>query len=107
MVSLMKRLSLCLAVCVFWTHAPDVYAQNASAERRAWQTIIDSGESNEMNHQWIVAELSYKTALTAAEKFGPRSQEVQSSLTRLAVCLVVQNKFEEAEPLYKRAVEIV
>jgi Tetratricopeptide repeat len=92
---------------MIWSHVPGVYAEGASAERRAWQTIIDSGESNEMNHQWIVAELSYKNALSAAEKFGPRSQEVQSSLPRLAVCLVVQNKFEEAEPLYKRAVEIV
>src|ERR1700733_1291964 len=103
----MNRLAFVFSLCVLWSYAPSTQAMDSNAERKAWQSIIDSGESNEMNHQWIVAELSYKNALTAAEKFGPQSQEVQASLPRLAVCLVVQNKLESAEPLYKRAVEIV
>src|ERR1700733_130590 len=103
----MNRLAFVFSLCVLWSYAPSTQAMDSNAERKAWQSIIDSGESNEMNHQWIVAELSYKNALTAAGKFGPKSQRGQASLTRFAACLVVQNPLASPQRLYKRAVEIV
>jgi tetratricopeptide (TPR) repeat protein len=103
----MQRLSLFLALLIIWSCAPDASAIGAGAERRTWQTLVDGGEANQLNQQWTIAECNFRNALIAAEKFGAHSQEVQVSLPRLAACLVLQDKFEEAEPLYKRSIDIV
>ena len=102
----MQRLSLLLALFIIGSCSPDSHSET-SPQRKAWQTTIDTGDADQMNRRWVVAEFNFKNALSVAEKFGPDSQEVQVTLPRLAACLVLQNKFDEAEPLYKRSVGLV
>jgi tetratricopeptide (TPR) repeat protein len=52
------------------------------------------------------AEETYKAALDVAKKVAPASKETASILAELARIVATQDRFEEAEPLFRKALEL-
>jgi tetratricopeptide (TPR) repeat protein len=72
----------------------------------AWQDYKNSGEQAELDHDYARAERWYAKALTEADKAGPHSPQLEESVSRLATIYVMDNKFNQAEPFFRRALTV-
>lgn len=71
-----------------------------------WDRYNVGGQQAMTQGKWQDAENSFKMALQEAEGFGQNDGRLPTSLNNLANCYRQQGKFNEAEPLYKRALEL-
>jgi tetratricopeptide (TPR) repeat protein len=71
-----------------------------------WERYNVAGQQAMGQGRHAEAEGHFKLALQEAEKIGPMDNKVVVSLNGLANCLRQQGKFQEAEPLYQRAIDI-
>jgi tetratricopeptide (TPR) repeat protein len=74
--------------------------------RQDWQPACDRGDLCMVKKDYVHAKAEYSSALEAAEYFGPASNQVQLSLLRLEYALVSVHKINEAEPYYKRSMDL-
>ncbi len=74
--------------------------------RAKLQALLNEGEQGELSHNLRQAEVNYLGALKEAEKFGPRSAEIQECEARLAAVYVLQGRLQQAEPHYLTAKSI-
>jgi tetratricopeptide (TPR) repeat protein len=79
---------------------------SAPAQEAQWQTYLDDGTKAYQAGRYSEAEKLLKLALTEAERFGPSDLRLATSLNSLAVLHKAQGKYDQAEPLYKRALAI-
>lgn len=71
-----------------------------------WERYNVAGQQAMTQGRFGEAESSFKMALQEAETMGDKSPQLPQSLNNLANCYRQQGRFEDAEPLYKRALEI-
>lgn len=71
-----------------------------------WDRYNVGGQQAMTQGKWSDAENSFKMALQEAEKLGLNDSKLPQSLNNLANCYRQQGKFTDAEPLYKRALEL-
>lgn len=68
-----------------------------------WKAHMRAGSRAVDRQDWSEAEASFKAALDEKESFGPR---LAVTLYYLAFVQVSQSRYEQAEPLYRRALAI-
>jgi tetratricopeptide (TPR) repeat protein len=78
----------------------------ACAEATEWDKTLDAGTRAYKRGQYAEAETLLKTALQQAETFGGQDARLATSLNQLAEVYKVQKKYADAEPLYKRCLDI-
>ena len=66
----------------------------------------DAGTEAYEQGNYTEAEKLFVAALKEAEKFGPQDPRLATSLNNLANLYNTQGKYGEADPLYKRSLEI-
>jgi tetratricopeptide (TPR) repeat protein len=71
-----------------------------------WERYNVGGQQAMTQGRWADAERDFKLALAEAEKGGAKDPHLPTSLNALANCYRQQGRFAEAEPLYKRALEV-
>lgn len=71
-----------------------------------WERFNVMGQQSMSSGKHAEAEGHFRMALVEAEKLGPNDPKVATTLNNLANCLRTQGKHGEAEPLYKRALEV-
>ena len=77
-------------------------AEPAAAQPDTWQVHVDAGQKafNELRYQ--EAEGHYLAALEEAEKLGGEDARHADSLNRLALLYRAQDRYDEAEPFWRR-----
>jgi len=71
-----------------------------------WERYNITGQQAMADGRSKDAESQFKLALGEAEKLGAMDPKVATSLVNLANCFRQQGKYLEAEPLYRRALDI-
>ncbi len=79
----------------------------ASAQDVPWETYMYRAEMAFKQGDYDDAENSVKAALEKAEQFGPEDPRLSASLNNLAFLYHAQGMYDDAEPLYQRALVIV
>jgi tetratricopeptide (TPR) repeat protein len=103
-----RLLSHCLvALASSYVSCIAVTAEPGASPAKTWLEYKTAGEQAEIDHDYARAQLWYSRALPEAEKCGPHSDQLEETVSRLATSYVMQNKFDAAEPLFKRALDIV
>jgi tetratricopeptide (TPR) repeat protein len=74
------------------------------AER--WNLHNVSGQQSMSNGNFYEAERHFQQAVEIAEQFGRRDERLPNSLNRLALCFKSQGRYDDAEKIYVRAVEM-
>src|ERR1700680_5007146 len=90
-------LMLALALCVC---AP------ALAGEAEWAEHMKAGETANSTGDYSTAAARYEAALREAESFGASDPRLAKALNELASSYASQGRYTEAEPLYRRALEI-
>lgn len=83
-----------------------VTAGSASGEQHAWQTYTESGRVAYRHGDYTQAEQLFTMALREAERCGPQTICVATSLNNLAILRRAQGQYTQAEPLLQRALTI-
>jgi Tfp pilus assembly protein PilF len=78
----------------------------AGDEGPTWEEQIAAGHQAFELGDYPEAESQLEPALETAEAFGPQDPRLATSLNELALLYRHQGRYEEAEPLYKRALAI-
>lgn len=76
------------------------------ASRTKWTSLIWVAETALAHEQYEEAEKNFRLALLEAEKFSNQDLRLSRTITGLAKSLCAQEKHEESDGLYKRALEI-
>ncbi len=71
-----------------------------------WEKLVKAAGQSLRQGKYAHAEQQLTDALTLAEKLGMHDPRLVASLNKLAQLYYAQGKFKQAEPLYKRALEI-
>jgi tetratricopeptide (TPR) repeat protein len=71
-----------------------------------WERFNMTGQQAMVQGRWADAERDFKTALVEAEAAGRLDRRLPITLTNLANCYRHQGRYAEAEPLYKRALQV-
>ncbi|HEY9775417.1 MAG TPA: tetratricopeptide repeat protein [Planktothrix sp.] len=71
-----------------------------------WERFYVTGQNAMAAGRWADAERDFKNALVHAEALGQEDHRLPLTLNNLANCYRQQGRFEEAEPLYKRALTV-
>ena len=79
----------------------------ASAQETRWDSIMAGAAKAYQQADYAQAEKLLLAALQEAEKFGEQDPRFAASLNNLAELYRAQGKYEQAEPLYQRAMAIV
>lgn len=67
---------------------------------------MDEANALTKKKKYKEAETCLKEALSAAEEFGPQDLRVATTLNNLGLLYYNQKRYEEAEPVYNRAIQI-
>jgi tetratricopeptide (TPR) repeat protein len=78
----------------------------ALTEEALWKMYFDAGTKAYNHDQYATAETMFLAARKEAEGFGSSDVRVASTLFQLALVYYTEKKYEQAEPNYRRAVEI-
>ena len=81
-------------------------SSEAIGQSEQWQDHNDAGTEAYRRGNYVEAEKQLVTALTIAEGIGTENPEVATSLSNLALLYDAQGRYDEAEPLYRRALAI-
>lgn len=73
---------------------------------KMWERYNTLGQQAMSQGKPVDAEAQFKLALQEAESAGPNDPRIVTSLNNLGNCYRQQGKFAEAEPCYKRAIEV-
>lgn len=92
---------LCLAL-LFSFSATDA----ALADKSQWDKYMDAAAVTFKEGHLSEAEKSLSLAVQEAEKSGPENSRLALSLNNLASVYFLQQKYTQAEPLFKRALAI-
>src|SRR5260221_10069704 len=84
-----------------------VIASIASAEDNSWSDLMDSGKAAFKQHDYAQAEQSFKAAASAAQSIQANDTRLASTLNDLALVYDAQGKTEDAEKLFKQAIDIL
>lgn len=71
-----------------------------------WNLHNVSGQQSMSNGNFYEAERHFQQAVEIAEQFGRRDERLPNSLNRLALCFKSQGRYDDAEKIYVRAVEM-
>jgi tetratricopeptide (TPR) repeat protein len=71
-----------------------------------WERYNLGGQQAANQGNWAEAERSFKMALQEAEGLGLKDPRLPLTLVNLANCFRQTGRFPDAEPLYKRALEV-
>ena len=71
-----------------------------------WERYNVAGQQAMTTGRTFEAEGHFMLALAEAEKLGSTDARLPASLNNLANCYRQQGKYQEAEPLYERALAI-
>ncbi len=88
-----------LLVLVLWY-------SDSQAQQETWERHIQAGLAAYAQGNFGEAFTQTKAALEAAKVFGPDDIRLATTLNVLANVYLIQGKYAEAEPLYKRALAI-
>jgi tetratricopeptide (TPR) repeat protein len=83
-----------------------LWASVAIAQGTLWETYLDAAKTAAQQGRHADAEKMFSVALKEAEQFGAQDVRVATTLSALADLYRGQNKWPEAEPLYRRALTI-
>ena len=100
MTTVMTRWLLVGLVCLA------LWSAHASAQGGLWETYMAAATKAYQQGNYPEAEKQLGAALKEAEGLGPQDPRLATSLNNLAVLYIIQGKYAEAEPLYKRALAI-
>ena len=78
----------------------------ASAQPARWETLTDEGVRAHEQGRYVEAGRLLSAALKEAENFKQNDSRVVDSLNNLAELYYTHGKYDQAEPLYKRALSI-
>ena len=93
---------LSITICFFFNLNVQATADQANIE-----ALLNRASKYESNQQYKKAAETYELILKRQEKsLGPNHLEIANTLDNLARALRQQARYKEAEPLYKRALEI-
>jgi tetratricopeptide (TPR) repeat protein len=79
---------------------------HSAADVKAWKDALRAGEEAIRNKNYAEAESHYRTALREANAFDPKDLRVVETLFVLAQLYDDLEKFDRAEPLFRKAVEL-
>lgn len=71
-----------------------------------WNLHNVSGQQSMSNGNFYEAERHFLQAVEIAEQFGRSDERLPNSLNRLALCYKSQGRYDDAEKIYVRAVEM-
>jgi hypothetical protein len=91
----------CLGVPVFFIVLASSFAQGPT-----WEANLTTAKQAFVEHRYGEAERAYLAALAQAENFGPKDPRLATTVFGLGVLYYVQSRYEEAEPLLQRTVEL-
>ncbi len=83
-----------------------LWPAHASAQGGQWNTLNAAGIEAYQQGNYPEAEKQLAAAVKEAERFGPQDPRLATSINNLAGLHLVQGKYAEAEPLFKRALTI-
>jgi tetratricopeptide (TPR) repeat protein len=83
-----------------------VLASASKAQDAAWQRAYDSAKQAFAEHRYSDADKAYQAALARAEDFEPGDLRLSATLFGLGIDYYVERRYEEAEPLLLRVVEL-
>jgi len=99
----LSKVSWCLAIV---TALPFVGLHSAFAQTATWETQHAAAKQAFNEHRYADAEKDYLAALTEAENFGEKDARLVTTVFDLGVLYYTQRRYDEAEPLLQRAVEL-
>ena len=79
---------------------------DAFADEALWEQYTSAGTTAYQRGDYREAIKQYEEALKEAEKFGEADLRYATTLNNLAYSYDAQRRYTEAEPLYRRALEI-
>ncbi len=71
-----------------------------------WEDLNAAGVAAYRARNFVEAEKKFREAITRAERFGKEDPRLATSLSNLGEVYRAQARLAEAEPLYRRALEI-
>ncbi len=71
-----------------------------------WDQAAQAGAQAYLHGDYAAAERHLVAALRTAEEFGPEDPRLALSLNNLALVYHAQDRYDEAEPVYQRAITI-
>lgn len=83
-----------------------VLASVSKGQDAVWQQAYDSAKQAFAQHRYSDADKAYQAALVQAEGFEPGDPRLSAILLGLGVDYYVERRYEEAEPLLLRVVEL-
>jgi tetratricopeptide (TPR) repeat protein len=89
-----------------WLLSLVLISAEASGQETLWETYKAAGNKAFQLARSAEAERLFLAAIEQAEKFGKHDPRLAESLNSLAVLYATQGKQVEAEPLFRRALEI-
>lgn len=99
-------LSVIAVLSVVSSMATIAAAKDSGGNEKLWRTCNESAAKEAKLGHPVEAQRLYETALHEAEKFGADDLRLASSLMNLAILYHNSGKFNEAEPLFSRALPI-
>lgn len=72
----------------------------------SWKSCVEEGNAAYADGKVAQAEVHFLEAVQQAEAFGPEDARLALSLNNLAAVYHTQGKYQMAEPLYNRSLEI-
>ena len=78
----------------------------AAGSVATWDEEAQAGMQAYLHGDYAAAERHLLTALRTAEEIGPEDPRLALSLNNLALVYYAQRRYDEAEPLYQRAITI-
>jgi TonB family protein len=95
-----------LKSAIFSVLAIALWSTFVSADEAAWIKYSDAGKRAYEKKDFSESENMYRLALKEAEELGEQDTRLATSLNNLAEAYFAQAKFDKAEPLHKRALEL-
>ncbi|MDH3669747.1 MAG: tetratricopeptide repeat protein [Gammaproteobacteria bacterium] len=83
-----------------------LFAGVAAGVGNTWDEDAQAGVQAYLHGDYAAAERHLLAALRTAEEMGPEDPRLALSLNNLALVYHAQGRYDEAEPVYKRAISI-
>jgi len=82
-------------------------AKPCPAQERTWEYLKHAGAQAEILHDYARAQNFYgEMVQVARQKFGDDSSEMEEASARMATMLVIRGKPQQAEPYFRKALQI-
>jgi tetratricopeptide (TPR) repeat protein len=88
------------------SQAPAQLTSSASVAERTWNSYNQAGIKALRQRDYAQAEKQFQAALEEAERLGSDDPHYATSLNNLSSVYKTEGRFADAEPLYRRSLEI-